>query len=126
VADLVCRALAFADPLRATIRVRFKPVETGAPRFGMVFAMNSRSFRWIGHLFTASGAPIAQSIGLVDRADLVLPFRALADLPPGQLYVYDVTGAGEPPRGFGAWRSRWLLQYRLAADVSDATEPRLV
>lgn len=125
-ADLVCRALAFADPLRATIRVRFKPVETGAPRFAMVFAMNSRSFRWFGHLFTASGTPIAQSIGLVDRADLFLPFRAWAELPPGQLYVYDTTRAGEPPRGFGAWRERWALRYRPEADVGSTTEPRLV
>lgn len=122
--DLVCRAPAFADPLRATIRMRIKPPE--GPRFGLVLAMNPRSFRWFAHLSTAAGAPIMQSLGLVDRACLLTPFRAWADLPPGQLYVYDTSGAGEPPKGFGAWRERWTLRYRLEADVSTSTEPRVV
>jgi hypothetical protein len=106
--------------------MRFKPVEPGAPRFALRLAMNGRSFRWFAHLFDAAGRPVAQSVGLVSGACILTPFRAWAALPPGQLYVYDTTGAGEAPRGFGAWRERWALRYRVAADVSSTAVPRVV
>lgn len=106
--------------------MRVRPVETGAPRFGLRLAMNSRSFRWFAHLFDAAGNPIMQSFGLADRVCILTPFRALAALPAGQLFVYDTTGAGEAPRGFGAWRERWLWMYRPEADVAPTTVPRVV
>jgi len=123
VADITDRALARANPLAATIRVRFRPLE--GVRFGLLITMNSRSFRWFAHIFDVAGNPVAQSIAIVDRADLFAPFRASGVLPAGQLYCLDTTGAGEPPRGFGAWRERWLMRYRPEADVGMSTEPRV-
>lgn len=96
------------------------------PRIGLVLTMNSRDFRWFAHLYTLAGTPIMQSLGIVDCCCILSPFRARADLPPGQLYFLDTTGAGEVPRGFGCWRERWIMRYRMAADVSSLALPRVV
>jgi len=120
----VCDAPSRADPLRSVLRMRVRPPE--GPRFGLLLTMNSRSFRWFASIYTLAGAPIMQSLGIVDCADIFEPFRAWATLPPGQLYFLDTTGAGEAPRGYGCWRERWVMRYRPAADRSVLALPRVV
>ena len=120
----MCDAPSRADPLRSVLRMRVRCPE--GPRFGLVLSMNSRNFRWFASLYTLAGTPIMQSLGIVDCCCILSPFRARADLPPGQLYFLDTTGAGEVPRGYGCWRERWIMRYRMAADVSVATLPRVV
>lgn len=113
-ADLILPAFESAHPGRSQI--------VGTGTFDGVsiiirLSMNPSSFRWSANIQDAVGRDMIEGHALVDRADVLTPYRATyaEAIPPGALFAMSISGDGSDPSGFLAWRTTHKMVYRTVA-----------
>jgi hypothetical protein len=62
------------------------------------FAYNERAERFSLSIYDESDEPLIEGLWLVANWPLLRHYRHDARLPPGELWVSDLTGDGSPPR----------------------------
>lgn len=84
--------------------------------YGFRYRWSDREGSWFLDLLDAAGAVVLAGRKLV--ADLPLLFRFVDPrLPPGDLFVVDTTGSGQPP-SYGDLGRRILVQYLESTDLT--------
>jgi hypothetical protein len=84
--------------------------------YGFRLAYNTRNDRWYLDVQTADGTAVVSGLRVSTGVSLLAPFGENPNLPPGQLFVRDDSGADREP-GLAAFRSDHRLIYRPEADV---------
>jgi hypothetical protein len=84
--------------------------------FSFRMKFNSRSQTWMLDVGDITGASAVHGLRVVTGVDVLAPYHYLTTVPPGQLFVVDLSGQYREP-GRTSFREDHELRYRPAADA---------